>query len=90
MGLQAGIDDVIAGTDARVPKNDPHVQQLQRWLSDANTELASLRKRLSEQVGRPLRFKKQEPGKTLMTLLGVLGSGNFIRVSLLLLTGLCL
>jgi hypothetical protein len=47
---------VTADTDARVPKNDPHVQQLQRWLSDANAELASLRKRLSEQVGSPVKF----------------------------------
>lgn len=36
--------------EARAPKDSPHLPQLQRWLSDANTELASLRKRLSEQV----------------------------------------
>ena len=53
---QAGIEGLTADTDARAPKNDPHVQQLQRWLNDATTELASLRKRVSDQVGSPLRL----------------------------------
>jgi hypothetical protein len=67
--MGAGFKGLTADTDARVPKNDPHVQQLQRWLSDANTELASLRKRVSEQVGSDLETKLyiRRPGRTLLS-----------------------
>lgn len=36
--------------EARTPREDPHRAQLQRWLQDANLELAGARKRQSEQV----------------------------------------
>ncbi len=36
--------------EARTPREDPHRAQLQRGLQDANLELASARKRHSEQV----------------------------------------
>ena len=40
----------IAAAAALTPRDNGHSAQLQRWLQDANLELASLRKRHSEQV----------------------------------------